>query len=96
MSLKEALSKTTRETLETYALNFSINIQKTLEETASKGESEYLLIVSDAHKNIYTSPIFLDNVRELLDGVNVDIVELSTNSWLPSIYGVTLFLCIDV
>lgn len=85
MSLKEALSKTTRETLETYALDFSINIQNELKEKAAEGKSEHLLKVSDTDINICTSPIFLDSVRELLEGVHVDIVELSTSIWFPSI-----------
>lgn len=85
MSLKEKLSSITHSAIEDTAVNFSINVQKSLVEAAEKGDSELLVSLKDTDLKVVSSQSFVTAVQELLEGVNVEIIEKSTNILFPSL-----------
>lgn len=84
MTLKDKLQKESRNTIEDCALRFACNVETRLAEEARDGRTEYLIDLADEHKYICTSPIFITALSDLLEGVKVEVIEISTNSLFPS------------
>jgi len=85
MNLKDKLLKESRNTIEDYALRFACNIEPKLAEEARYGRTEYLISIANEHHYILTSPIFISAVNELLEGVKVQVIQISTSQLFPSI-----------
>ncbi|WP_446935903.1 hypothetical protein [Lysinibacillus fusiformis] len=84
MTLKEKLLKESRNTIEDYAIRFACNIEPKLAEEARHGRTEYLVSIANEHHHILTSPLFISAVNELLEGVNVSLIQISTSQLFPS------------
>lgn len=85
MTLKDKLLKESRNTIEDYALRFACNIEPKLAEEARNGRTEYLVSIANEHKHIVTSSLFISAVNELLEGVKVEVIQISTSTLFPSI-----------
>lgn len=85
MNLKDKLLKESRNTIEDYAIRFACNIEPKLTEEARNGRTEYLVSIANEHKHILTSPLFISAVNELLEGVKVEVIQISTSTLFPSI-----------
>ncbi|MFJ3386300.1 hypothetical protein [Lysinibacillus sp. NPDC086135] len=84
MTLKQKLQKESRNTIEDYALRFACNVEPILFEEAQNGKSKMQFNLDEKDKHIVTSPIFISAVNELLEGVKVEVVQVSTKSLFPS------------
>lgn len=84
MILKDKLLKESRKTIEDYAIKFACNIEPKLAEEARNGRTEYLVSIANEHHHILTSSLFLNSVNELLEGVNVSLIQISTSQLFPS------------
>lgn len=85
MTLKDKLLKESRNIIEDYALRFACNIEPKLAEEARDGRTECLIAINNEHKHILTSPLFISAVNELLEGVKVQVIQISTSQLFPSI-----------
>lgn len=79
MTLKDKLLKESRNIIEDYALRFACNIEPKLAEEARDGRTECLIAINNEHKHILTSPLFISAVNELLEGVKVQVIQISTS-----------------
>ncbi|MEY9980372.1 hypothetical protein [Lysinibacillus sp. RC79] len=85
MTLKEKLLSESRNTIEDYSLLFACNIEPMLFKEAQNGKSEYLVDFDNDDKHIVTSDLFIKNVSELLDGVNVEVIQKPISAIFPSL-----------
>jgi len=93
MTLKEKLLMESRVAIEDYALRFACNVEQKLTEEACEGRTEYLVSIANEHKHILTSPLFLCTVKDLLDGVKVEVIQISASSLIPSLKKDILRMC---
>lgn len=84
MNFAEELKTNSKKVIEDTALTVSINIQPKLREYAEKGQTECFMNVTDEHVGIMLTDEFIKLLKELLDGVNVEIVERSASLLFPS------------
>ncbi|MFJ5768123.1 hypothetical protein ACIP9C_22605 [Lysinibacillus sp. NPDC093210] len=80
MMLKDKLLAESSNSIEDYALRFACNVEPRLIEEAQKGRTEYCVSIDTEDKPIFTSPIFINILNELLGGVKAELVQLPTNS----------------
>ncbi|NOG28547.1 hypothetical protein [Lysinibacillus fusiformis] len=85
MTLKDKLLQESRNAIEDYALIFACNVEPRLAEEACGGRTEYIVSIDIKDIPIFTSPIFINTVNELLDGVKAEIIELPVSSFFPGI-----------
>lgn len=85
MSLKEKLLIESQEALINKAISFAINVEPVLVEEAKNGRTEIVIPIGDENKHIARSPIFINAVHELLEGVKVEVSRISVNSLFPGI-----------
>lgn len=85
MTLKNKLLEESKEALINKALNFAINTQPILVEEAKNGRTEYCVSIDTKNKTICASPIFLNALNELLDGVKVEVTQISASTLIPSL-----------
>ena len=84
MSFVQELKQASKKAIEDTALTVSINIQPKLKEYAEKGETECFMDIPSEYKGVIMNDEFIELLKELLDGVNVEIIERSTSSFFPS------------
>lgn len=85
MTLKDKLLKESRNTIEDYAIRFACNVESKLTEEAHGGRTECLIAINNEHKHIITSPLFITAVNDLLDGVKVEVTQISASTLIPSL-----------
>lgn len=84
MSFAQELKSASKKVIEDHALTTSIKIQSKLKEFAMKGHTECFMEIPNEYADIILNADYIDLLKDLLDGVNVEVVERSISPLLPS------------
>lgn len=85
MSFIEELKNASQKVIEDTALTVSINIQPKLKKLAEKGYKEGYMDLDKDQAAIMLSEEFIKLMRELLDGIQIEIVEKPVSVLFPEL-----------